>query len=229
MRPRRGRNRAGHSSSSDDATRYHAASPDEWYPPGSSSEEWDYGGLQDAEALRWFLNSVDYCFNVSSEGEGDPVLECFVIDGEVKSGSKDGAGDDASQNKTPVGSGAAREQPPANANAAAPANPNTATPPGEEALAQAQLVQVKELEERLQEERRQVQQLRAALEAQRPQRGERARAASQTAHTRIANNDVDLPRASQKLVAVVMLLRAIPEPSTPSARLLHREARDLVD
>jgi hypothetical protein len=149
VRPRRGHNCAGHSSSSDDAACYHAASPDEWYPPGSSSEEWDYGGLHDVEALRWYLNSVDYCFNVSSEGESDPVLECFVIDGEVKSGSEDGAGDDASQNKTPVGSGAAREQTPANANAAAPANPNAETPPGEEALAQAQLVQVKELEEKL--------------------------------------------------------------------------------
>jgi hypothetical protein len=32
------------------------------------------------------------------------------------------------------------------------------------------------------------------------------------------------PRASQKLIAVAMLLRAMPAPSTPEARNLHREA-----
>jgi cell envelope opacity-associated protein A len=35
------------------------------------------------------------------------------------------------------------------------------------------------------------------------------------------------PRMSQKLIAAAMLLRAMPAPSTPKARNLHREAQVL--
>ena len=38
-----------------------------------------------------------------------------------------------------------------------------------------------------------------------------------------------LVRASQKLIAVVTLIRAIPEPSTPEGRNLRREAQALVE
>jgi hypothetical protein len=37
------------------------------------------------------------------------------------------------------------------------------------------------------------------------------------------------PRASQKLIAAAMLLRAMPSPSTPEARNLHREAQALIE
>jgi hypothetical protein len=37
------------------------------------------------------------------------------------------------------------------------------------------------------------------------------------------------PRASQKLIAAAMLLRAMPAPSTPEARNLHREAQALIE
>jgi hypothetical protein len=36
------------------------------------------------------------------------------------------------------------------------------------------------------------------------------------------------PRASQKFIATVTLLRAMPAPSTPEARNLHREAQALI-
>jgi hypothetical protein len=36
-------------------------------------------------------------------------------------------------------------------------------------------------------------------------------------------------RASHKLVAAVTLLRAMPAPSTPEARILHREAQVLIE
>jgi hypothetical protein len=36
------------------------------------------------------------------------------------------------------------------------------------------------------------------------------------------------PRASQKLIAAVTLLRAMPEASTPEAHNLHREAQALI-
>jgi hypothetical protein len=37
------------------------------------------------------------------------------------------------------------------------------------------------------------------------------------------------PRASQKLIAAATLLRAVPAPSTPEARNLHREAQALIE
>jgi hypothetical protein len=37
------------------------------------------------------------------------------------------------------------------------------------------------------------------------------------------------PRASQKLIAAATLLRAMPAPSTPEARNLHREAHALIE
>jgi hypothetical protein len=36
------------------------------------------------------------------------------------------------------------------------------------------------------------------------------------------------PRASQKLIAAATLLRAMPAPSTPEARDLHREVQTLI-
>jgi hypothetical protein len=58
----------------------------------------------------------------------------------------------------------------------------------------------------------------------------RARELGKQARERInVDFDVDnpntLPRASQKLVAAATLLRAMPAPSMPEARNLHREAR----
>jgi hypothetical protein len=61
-----------------------------------------------------------------------------------------------------------------------------------------------------------------------------ARELGKQAHERIdADFNVDdphtLPRASQKLIAVATLLRAMPAPSTPEARNLHREAQTLIE
>jgi hypothetical protein len=63
-------------------------------------------------------------------------------------------------------------------------------------------------------------------------RGERAHELGKQARKRInADFDVDNPtrplRASQKLIATATLLRAMPAPSTPEARNLHREAQAL--
>jgi hypothetical protein len=65
-------------------------------------------------------------------------------------------------------------------------------------------------------------------------RGERARELGRQARDRInADFNVDNPdtppRASQKLIAAVTLLRAMPAPSTPEARNLHREAQALIE
>jgi hypothetical protein len=65
-------------------------------------------------------------------------------------------------------------------------------------------------------------------------RGERAREVGRQARDRInADFNVDNPdtppRASQKLIATATLLRAMPAPSTPEARNLHREAQALIE
>jgi hypothetical protein len=65
-------------------------------------------------------------------------------------------------------------------------------------------------------------------------RGERARELGRQARDRInADFNVDNPdtppRASQKLIAAATLLRAMPAPSTPEARNLHREAQALIE
>jgi hypothetical protein len=65
-------------------------------------------------------------------------------------------------------------------------------------------------------------------------RGERARELGIQARDRI-NTDFNVdnadtpPRASQKLIAAATLLRAMPAPSTPEARNLHREAQALIE
>jgi hypothetical protein len=71
--------------------------------------------------------------------------------------------------------------------------------------------------------------LRASIAGEASARGEHARELGKQARERI-NTDFDVDnrntplRASQKLIAVVTLLRAMPAPSTPEARNLHREA-----
>jgi hypothetical protein len=76
--------------------------------------------------------------------------------------------------------------------------------------------------------------LRATIAGEASARGERARELGRQARECI-NVDFDVdnpntpPRASQKLVAVATLLRAMPAPSTPEARNLHREAQVLIE
>jgi hypothetical protein len=96
------------------------------------------------------------------------------------------------------------------------------------------LAQGHELEAKLAEEYRAVRLLRASIAGEASARGERARELGRQARDRInANFNVDdpsvPPRASQKLIAATTLLRAMPAPSTPEARNLHREAQALIE
>jgi hypothetical protein len=69
---------------------------------------------------------------------------------------------------------------------------------------------------------------------EKPPRAANARKLGKQARERI-NVDFDVdnpntpPRVSQKLVAAATLLRAMPAPSTPEARNLHREAQALIE
>jgi hypothetical protein len=93
---------------------------------------------------------------------------------------------------------------------------------------------VRDLETKIAEEHRAVRLLRASIAGEASARGERARELGKQAHERInADFNVDdpntPPRASQKLIAAATLLRAMPAPSTPEARNLHREAQALIE
>jgi hypothetical protein len=76
--------------------------------------------------------------------------------------------------------------------------------------------------------------LRASMAGESSARGERVWELGKQARDRInADFNVDNldapPRASQKLIAAATLLRAMPAPSTPEARNLHREVQALVE
>jgi hypothetical protein len=98
----------------------------------------------------------------------------------------------------------------------------------------AQLAQARELEAKLAEEYRTVRLLRASITGEASASGERARELGRQARDRInvdfnVDNPDTPPRASQKLIAAATLLRAMPAPSTPEARNLHREAQALIE
>ena len=158
-----------------------------------------------------FQAVADYyltCSDDSSEGDHDPTRECFLV--ELEEHNDDVPNDAAN---APVG-------PPV-----VPAAPRPATSANSE-LRQAQLAQLRELETKLEEERRQTQKLCATLKKECTGRGASAREAGHVARDRIiADDDVDNPlalnRASQKLTAVALLLQAMPEPSTPEGRNLR--------
>jgi hypothetical protein len=98
----------------------------------------------------------------------------------------------------------------------------------------AQLTQVHELEAKLAEEYRVVRLLRASIVGEASARNERARELGKQARERI-NVDFNVddpntpPHVSQKLIAAVTLLWAMPAPSTPEARNLHHEAQALIE
>jgi hypothetical protein len=95
------------------------------------------------------------------------------------------------------------------------------------------LAQAREVEAKLAEEYRTVRLLRTSI-AGKPLRAANARVswadkpAIGSMPTSMSNLDTP-PRASQKLIAAATLLRAMPAPSTPEARNLHREAQALIE
>jgi hypothetical protein len=96
------------------------------------------------------------------------------------------------------------------------------------------MAQARELEAKLAEEYRVVRLLHATIDGEASAHGERVRELSKQARERInadfnVDDPITPPRASQKLIAAATLLRAMPAPSTPEARYLHREAQTLIE
>jgi hypothetical protein len=177
--------------------------------------------------FRRFLDAADYWFGYSgdsSAGSYDPARECFVVitNDQANAANATEAGD----GEVPLGPGTGPRQ------GAGPSAPPSSPPRG--ADVNAQLAQARELEAQLAEEYRAVRLLQDSIAEEASARGERARELGRQARDRInADFNVDdpntPPRASQKLIAAATLLQAMPAPSTPEARNLHREAQDLIE
>jgi hypothetical protein len=198
-------------------------------PPATSHgyAEWDFSGVPDPVMFQRFLDTTDYWFGYSddsSAGSYDPARECCVVIANDPANAADAAG--AGDGEVPPALGTGPHM------AAGPSAPPPSPPRGTDI--NAQLAQARELEAKLAEEYRTVRLLRASIAGEASARGERARELGRQARDRInADFNVDdpdtPPRASQKLVAVATLLRAMPAPSTPEARNLHRKAQALIE
>jgi tyrosyl-tRNA synthetase len=153
----------------------------------------------------------------SADDTYDPTRECFNIDGVSTSDSED---------ETPV---EGRNTPP------------HVELPDERDKAQflvdqgMQLEQIRELQDRLDEERENLRLLQQTLEHEcaTHAHGGGARERARDVNRRIVEDRaVDPPifgRASQNLVAAAMLLRNMPEPSNPDARRARDEIRELLE
>jgi hypothetical protein len=172
-----------------------APSPDDSYPKTAGSivddisffmdnfTAEDYFGVRDPNAFRSFQLAAAYCLTCSedsSKGDYDPTREFFMV--QLADGQNDGAlGDD--------GNGGADAQ--ANQAVVPVATPSSSS---SSAARQAQLAQLKELQARLDEQRRQTQELHTALEQQRTTCGAHAQAVTRVARERIlADDNVDKP------------------------------------
>jgi hypothetical protein len=177
--------------------------------------------------FRRFLDATDYWFGYSdnsSAGSYDPARECFVVFANDQANAANAT--EADDREVPPGPGTGPYQ------GAGPSAPPSSPPRG--ADINAQLAQARELEAKLAEEYRAVRLLRASIAGEASARGKRAHELGKKARERVnVDFDVDNPntphRASQKLVAAATLLRAMPTPSTPEARNLHREALALIE
>jgi hypothetical protein len=184
--------------------------------------EWDFSGVPDPVMFRRFLDATDYwfgCSDDSSTGSYDPARECYAV---ITNDPANVAG--------AVGAGDGEITPAPGIATCLAAGPSA--PAG--ADADAQLAQARELEAKLAEEYRMVRLLRASMAGEASARAERARELGRQVHDRIntvpnIDNADAPPRASQKLIAAATLLRAMPAPSTPEARDLHREVQTLIE
>ena len=155
---------------------------------GRMNPEWDYSGIRDLEAFLSFQAAADYCLacsDDSSEEDYDPTRECFVA--VIREPSDDDN----------IAADTARVATAAGGPTVAP-GPST---PVNVAEQQAQLAQLRELEAKLDEQRRQTQKLRHTLEQARIGHGTGARESGHVARERILvegreGSPLALPRAS---------------------------------
>jgi hypothetical protein len=203
-------------------------------PVGSKEEDdpdfsWDFSGLCDPSAMRYFMSACDHCLSgYSDDGhslddEGyDPTRECFHIDqgdhdedGHLGMPGNDDAPVPASRVEIPRELAVAR------------------VPAGGQGT---QFEQLHEMQARLDEETGRLVQLRQDIEqewAGRVLAGGAQHRAWDVQQRIIDDARAGLPPtfngAGQNLAAAVMLLRTMPEPSTTEGRHIQGELKDLLE
>jgi hypothetical protein len=195
-------------------------------PPATSHgyAEWDFFGVPDPVMFRRFLDAADYWFGYSddsSAGSYDPARECCVVITNDPANAADAAGAGDGEVPPALGTGSRL--------AAGPSAPPPSPPRGPTSMhswprrASSRPSWRKST-------------ARCGFFAP-PSRGKHPRAAnarvSWAGKPAIASTPTSMStirtRPSQKLIAAVTLLRAMPAPSTPEVRNLHREAQALIE
>jgi hypothetical protein len=166
--------------------------------------EWDFSVVPDPVMFQRFLDAVDYwfgCSDDSSTGSYEPACECFMVVVDDQAG--DGEAPKTGAERTPE-----------------PGAKRTSHLATGGMFINVKLALARELKAKLADEYRAVRLLCASIAGEALARGERVRELGKKAHERInADFNVDdpntPPRVSQKLIAAVTLLWAMPAPSTP--------------
>jgi tyrosyl-tRNA synthetase len=153
----------------------------------------------------------------SADDTYDPTRECFNIDGASTSDSKDEAAVEGRNTPPQIELPTERDE------------AQFLTDQG------MQLEQIRELQDRLDEERENLRLLQRTLEQERAARahGGGARERACDVNHRIVEDQVVDPlvfgRASQNMVAAAMLIRNMPEPSNPDAHRARDEIQALLE
>jgi hypothetical protein len=203
-------------------------------PPGSEEDDepdsgWDFSGLGNPSAMRDFMTACDYCLSdcsddghsLDDEGCG-PSRECFHIDlGGLDEGNHLGMLEDYDPPRPAPCVDILQE---------------LAVVPVPAGGQDTQLEQIREMQAKLNEEAGQLVQLRQNIEqewAGRALAGEARHLAQDVQHCITDDARARLPPASsgvgQNLAAAVILLRAMPEPSTTEGRRIQGELKNLLE
>ena len=203
------------------------------YPedPTSGEDEWagaDFSDYGDLETFMCFLESSNYCLGYSDSNENsyDPSRECFNHEvGGASPNDQGGVGPSEQRNATPPPNTTPRSHPRAYGAASAPT-----------VVRRPDLEQLNELEARLEEERVRLRQLRETLVQDQSAHGDGgvARRCARDVNCRIiedegGDNPPVFSMASQNVMAAALLLRAMPEPSTPDGRRVRQGLLGLLE
>jgi hypothetical protein len=203
-------------------------------PPGSEEEDgpdsgWDFSGLSNPSAVRYFMIACDYCLsgcsddghNLDDEGCG-PSRECFHVDlGGHDEGNHLGMPEDDDPPGPAPRVDILRE---------------LAVVPVPAGGQDTQLEQIREMQAKLDEKAGQLVQLQQNIEqewAGRALAGEARCRAQDVQRCIVDDARARLPSASsgvgQNLAAAAVLLLAMPEPSTTEGRRIQGELKNLLE
>jgi hypothetical protein len=194
-----------------------------------SDFDWDFSGLRDPGAMRDFMTACDYCLSgcsdnghsLDDEGCG-PSRECFHVDlGDRDEGNHLGMPEDNDPPEPASRVDIPRE---------------LAMVPVPTGGQDTQLEQIREMQAKLDEEARQLVQLRQNIEqewAGRALAGEARHRARDVQRRIVDDARAALPSASsgvgRNLAAAAMLLRPMSEPSTTEGRRIQGELKNLLE